>query len=220
MGMKPENRPITPRERVGVAGRLALLGLAALLSHACACAQPPGMGRAPGPTDDIAVFALDVGDEASCTAWKLAGPRDLLVTAAHCCAHPELPLTLQGSKERLYPVAADPVGDVCILSGKAPGEGLELAPEDPPEGSLVWMRGYPFERFVVAQGLWSGVDDDGACYASVYAAPGESGAPILDQHGRVVCVVVAYPSKAPGIAIGCPVARVRALVQQLESPRN
>lgn len=222
MGMN-QDRQITSRERAGIAGMLVALGALALLYQGCAVpsCQAPSQPRGYQPTDELAVFQIDAGDEASCSAWKLAGPLDLLVTANHCCEHAaEQSIVIHGKTDRLWPVAADPVGDVCLLSGPAPGQGLELAKQDPQVGSTVWMRGYPHERLAVSQGLWSGLDSDGDCGATLYAGPGASGAPIVDAQGHVVCVVTAYPHTGPGLSIGCPAVRVRVMVNHYYDPSD
>lgn len=224
--MRTTDRLITTTERLRVAQLLVGLAALALLCHGCAPAQRQGAIEPRGyrPTDELAVYRIDVGDEATCTAWKLADPLDLLVTANHCCEHPDEAIVVHGrpASERLYPVAADPVGDACLLLPGAPdyappGAGLELARKDPPIGATVWMRGYPFARLAVSQGLWSGIDS-GDCGATLYAGPGASGAPIVDADGRVLCVVTSYPRSGPGLSLGCPAARVRALVRAYEDP--
>lgn len=167
---------------------------------------------------DVPVFRLDVGTS-SCTAWHLNEQgMDFLVTAEHCCeASKGKPMHLHGMPGDVLPIAANPVCDVCLMVGAAPGVGLQLATEYPKPGALVWVAGFPFGKPARSVGLWGGlVPSPAQCYATTYMAPGYSGAPMMDQRGRVVCGVFGYPDSYPGIAFGCPAARIRDLVTSLK----
>lgn len=190
-----------------------------LLLSACLLEFPAE--RHPNPAHDVAVAQLDVtfmvnGNASGgwCTAWR-SGSEHVL-TAGHCCDHPDSFYELRGEHATKLRGAimprVDDDADVCELVGVLDGDPLQLADSLPELGEPVWTEGYPGGVFLMQQGLWSGVDRDDDAVISIQTTPGASGAPVLDSRGHVIAMIVGLAHDVHDVAYAVPLHKLRKFV--------
>ena len=152
------------------------------------------------------------------TIWSADG---LVITNHHVVtsdrALVELP---DGRSDEGTVVARDPEVDLAAL--RVPFDGLPVLPHRDSGplrvGELVFAAGNPWgERSVVTAGVVIALGKR-VVHADVLLAPGNSGGPLVDAHGRLVGINAMI---AGGAAVAIPLGVVRSFVESLDSrPRG
>ena len=152
------------------------------------------------------------------TIWSTHG---LVITNHHVVTSDRVLVELpDGRSGEGRVVARDPEADLAAL--RVPFDDLRLLSHrdsGPPRvGELVFAAGNSWsERSVVTAGVVI-VSGKRAIHADVRLAPGNSGGPLVDAHGRVVGINAMI---AGGAAVAIPLGVVRSFVESLDSrPRG
>jgi S1-C subfamily serine protease len=199
--------------------------LAAALSLALAL---PSFARS---KDDVVtvsadpVVFLDIKGVGDCTGFVAqSGFGDLIVTAGHCLAdalenHAEI--DAKDSIGRSYPVAPvyfDALHDIAIFRGpsdRPASDKLMLACRAPVNiGDTVSMTGYPLDfGKVTVTGKIAGLPITWGPWPDVYrvamfAGPGNSGSPVMNDKGEVIGVLVGGNPQWPGMSMVVPIGVV------------
>lgn len=181
------------------------LALTITLAAAGCCATPAPSG----PTirqeaSAVAPFALD--GEVICTAWH-AG-QGVWVTAGHCVRFPgeytvnQKPLKLLRSGE-----------DFAVLRGPYQKARIPLG-RDPRFGDRIHVVGYP-QLYVMHHVVLAGYVGDTAGVEFEMTVPidgGASGAPVIDDQGRAVGLVVSSYRQTP-YSYATPISLVRSALE-------
>ncbi|MBI5549283.1 MAG: trypsin-like peptidase domain-containing protein [Deltaproteobacteria bacterium] len=142
-----------------------------------------------------------------------------ILTAAHCVRSTGELVTVTyatGDHDAGHVVSADRASDLAIvrLAIPAPVEPLSIRDGVPAAGETVFFTGrndfgHPFEEAVIERlGRCPSLPRvPNALFTSIFARPGDSGAPIIDEHLRIVglvhggarCHIAAPTAKALGL---------------------
>lgn len=166
------------------------------------------------------------------TAWTLEsnGERSVLVTAGHVCEQAGDP-DPEGTSEKIfavsmrvtheaspkeYPVTLiqdsnDEVNDTCLIVVDLDSPALSLADSEPSLGQRVLYVGYPAGSFAMVEGHYTGVTSDGYTGASLTAAGGASGSPVLTDDGKVYGMLVLANTRFPTATYEVRLKWLRAL---------
>jgi putative serine protease PepD len=112
--------------------------------------------------------------------------------------------------------ATSAADDLAVLRVGVALPALAVQPKEPVPGATVLVVGSPLGLAdSVSSGIVSALrTEDGVRYVQFTApiSPGNSGGPVLDEHGRVIAVSVAkaVADGAEGLSFGVPAARVCA----------
>jgi serine protease Do len=207
------------------------VGVYAIGSTAAPTARLAAADRPAAPSEGDA----DEGPGASVGAGIVLGADGRVVTAAHVVAEAEA-VIVKLADARILParvVGVDTDADIAVLRIDA------RWPAEPPLGHSVSLRpgdrvlaiGEPFglSRSAVA-GIVSGdarhfVDDRDVMFLQTDIAlnPGDSGGPLLDEHGRIVAMnlrsVVGLYGMA-GLGLSVPIEVVQQIAAEIESGRT
>jgi S1-C subfamily serine protease len=172
-----------------LAGIIAPLASAAPVGNVAAKASPKMVTQA-------TVTVLDTG-----CAGAVAGDRQHVVTAAHCVPDDATEVRVKlgnGKRLRGEVIHLDRAGDLAVLAldAKAPVTPLAVAARMPRRGEQLLFVGRmdrrgktqlaTVDRLAPCPSL---PDLDRAAFTSVVARPGDSGAPLVDDHNRIVALI-------------------------------
>ncbi len=173
------------------------------------------------------------GTRSSIGSAFFVGPEGLAITNYHVISsivhQPEdytAELVREGKDTEAVPVRVldvDVVHDLAIIQQEAPvKDWLELAPNEPPQGTRLFAMGNPHDLgTTIVEGTYNGLVQD-ALYDKVHFSgainPGMSGGPTLSGEGRVVGVNVATLGNQVGFLV--PVEHARALLNRARGEKD
>lgn len=175
------------------------------------------------------VFATTCGGSGIGTGFLVAP--DKMVTAAHVVAG-AVGVAVDGGDEAIPGVvlAVDPELDVALIDLERPVEGhvFELAAEMPSPGREVAAIGFPLDqRKTLTSGTISGVEREMQSEAGhrvlhllqtdVALNPGNSGGPLIDDHGEVIGIVSSKMRDAEGVNFAASAAIARPVIEAWQS---
>jgi serine protease Do len=171
-----------------------------------------------------AVVEVRSGESGSGTGiiWGGSG---LVVTNAHCVRRgAPLQVDAGGKWREAHALAYHPQHDLALLAAPSvSGPMLELRdPESLRAGELVFAHGHPLGiRDALAMGVLHAVTRDRAksprwIVADVRLAPGNSGGPLVDAHGRLVGI---NSMVVNGLGVAVPASLVQRFVESALSQR-
>ncbi|OGL03094.1 MAG: hypothetical protein A3E31_02305 [Candidatus Rokubacteria bacterium RIFCSPHIGHO2_12_FULL_73_22] len=220
----------------GGARRAVLGALLAALAGTGAAAGDPALGS---PTVTRLWRAGPDGPAPACTgAYVRDAGAVWLVTVRHCTEHgvwhagrdaPEHRLTVRDPAGARPPRHGDLVRLGELAAGPAPAGHAALAPSArAPRAGTVWVHGFPYgvEHVTAARVLGDSAARPGLVELRMVvgpqteAGPGFSGAPVIDQDGRLAGVLAALRADDARAltAFVVPVETLRAALARLAAP--
>jgi S1-C subfamily serine protease len=142
------------------------------------------------------------------------GP-DLLLTAGHCIGHPDTYVEIQGKRYEILDQWRSEDSDVGFIRVDGALPYLEFGTM-PSLLDTVYLVGSPYDQVLVntvTKGIVSGFDRaiydwEHLIQTDAEAAPGSSGGPLFDIHGRIIGICVAGPNPGGGVTLCVPVSDI------------
>jgi S1-C subfamily serine protease len=111
-------------------------------------------------------------------------------------------------------IAVDEESDLCILRVYRSIKPVALSTRELMPGDTVYYSGYPLGIYApntlhTFSGRFSGSDSMGFQMYSLPAAPGSSGSPIYDEHGKLIGILSAIPEDFSHLSIGAGLDRIK-----------
>ncbi len=203
--------------------------LVLLVSVSLALAGLPVSAQAPAYLDAKHALALVETSAGTGSAFVIAP--GLLATACHVirgAAAIQIHYETAKAQASGHRVLCDERHDIAFIAAAVPNGVtiLHLAPELPAQGDHIWVWGYPLGTQIalepsVASGLVSATQTaEGFLALDVSAAPGNSGGPVVDEHGQVVGILVGSwntgAQGATGFKYAAPGATAARLLAELD----
>lgn len=171
-------------------------------------------------TVEPSIVYIEIGNAGACTGFVIDQVRHYVMTAAHCAPGEHDVLWVDRVIGRV--VSRDTKKDLMVVEAKdidPTRPALKLAEKNPVRGQDVMSIGYGFalERPFFRQ---AHVQDDalmipeggvGGPYISTDSpfVSGQSGGPVVDYAGRVVCIVQRGDGGTTGLGTGTEIIRAR-----------
>ena len=203
--------------------------LVLLVSVSLALAGLPASAQAPTYLD--AKHALALVETSAGTGSGFVVASGLLATACHVirgAAAIQIHYETANAQASGRQVLCDERHDIAFIATAVPDgvTGLHLAANLPAQGDHIWVWGYPLGTQIalepsVASGVVSATQTaEGFLALDVSAAPGNSGGPVVDEHGEVVGILVGSwntgSQGATGFKYAAPGATAARLLAELD----
>lgn len=171
-------------------------------------------------TVELSLVWVEVGDHGACTGFVIDQTRHYIMTAAHCA--PTEPARLWVDRVPATIVSRDTKKDLLVVEAphlNPARPALRLAAKNPERGQEVMSAGFgyalerPFFRLAHVQDDALTIPDSGigGPYISTDApfVNGQSGGPVVNLAGEVVCIVQRGDGGTTGLGVGAELIRER-----------